>query len=153
MSIFGKIDAQTISSNPYYVEKGDYTAEITDAKYKKDQEGKRQFVIDFTIDNEDSEFFDQRVSKYFDLVDEDMDDEAFALLPPEEKKTVRRNMAALKNTLCGSGRNKGLGVDPDDLNDESWDPSVLKGTKVDLSISNYGPTGDGVNVRWANIRE
>jgi len=153
MGIFGKMDAENIPSNPFWIEKGEYSAEITDAKYKTNRDEKRQLVIDFTINDEDSQYNDQKVSKYFDLVDTEMTQEAFELLPAEEKKAIRRNLSSLKNFLCGSGRNKGLGVSPDDLNDESWNPATLISTKVTMALSNYGPTNDGVNVRWANIQE
>ena len=152
MSIFGKLDAQTIPSNPFWIEKGEYSAEVTDAKYKE-RDDKRQLVIEFTINDEASDFLGKKASKYFDLVDPEMTDEMFSLLPAEEKQTIRRNLSALKNALCGSGKNKGLGIDADDLNDETWDPVVLKGTKVDLTINNYGTNNDGVNVRWANLQE
>lgn len=153
MSIFGKLDAENIPANPFYIEKGEYSAEVTAAKYKTDREGKRQLTIEFTINDESSQFLDSKAVKYFDLVDPEMTAEKFALLPAEEQKTLRRNLSALKNMLCGNGRNKGLGISIDDLNDDSWDPEVLVGTKVDMAISNYGPNNDGVNVRWANIQE
>jgi hypothetical protein len=153
MSIFGKLDAQNIPANPFWIEKGEYKAEITKAAYQTNRDQKRQLIIEFTINDENSQFLDSKATKYFDLVDPEMTAEQMALLPAEEQKTIRRNLSSLKNALCGSGRNKGLGVNPDDLNDDTWDPAVLMGTKVDLAISNYGPTNDGVNVRWANIQE
>jgi hypothetical protein len=63
-------------------------------------------------------------------------------------------MSAIKRTLCGNDGNdkqKGLGVDPDDLNDEKWDPATLVGTKVILAVNNYGPTNEGVAVKWVNL--
>lgn len=152
MSIFGKLDAQNIPSNPFFVEKGEYSAEVTKAEYKTNRDEKRQLVIEYTINDSDSQYFDSKVSKYYDLVDSEMTSETFALLPAEEQKTVRRNLSSLKNALCGNGRNKGLGVEVDDLNDENWDPAIMVGTKVDLAVSNYGPNGDGVNVKWANVQ-
>jgi len=151
MSLFGKLDAETIKSNPFFIEKGEYEAEVTDAKYKAGRDGGRQLVIDFVIEDETSQYDGKRASKFFDLVDSEMTFEAFALLPPEEKATISRNLSSTKNMLCGNGRNKGLGVAADDLNDKDWDPAVLKGVKVIMSISNFGD--DGVNVRWANLRD
>lgn len=153
MSVFGKLDAQNIPANPFKIDQGEYSAEITDAKYKTNRDDARQLVIEFTINDPDSEFLDSKATKYFDLVDPEMTQVAFDLLPAEEKKNVKRNMSSLKNFLCGSGRNKGLGIDADDLNADDWNPASLIGIKVDLAITNYGPTNDGVNVRWANIQE
>lgn len=154
MSIFGQLDAQNIPSNPYYVEKGEYSAEVTDAKFKTTSNGNRQLHITYTINDEDSQFLDSKVVQFFNLVDADMTAEKAALLPPEEKKKLRKDMSNLKRTLCGNDNNdrqKGLGVPVEDLNDKDWNPQVLIGTKVDLAVNNYGPNDEGVAVRWVNL--
>lgn len=158
MSIFGQLDAATIPTNPYWVEKGEYSAQVTKAEYRinKKKEGQRQLFIEYTIDDEDSQFMDSKVGQYFDLVDESMTQEAFSLLPSEEQAKLRKNMSALKRTLCGNETNssqKGLGISVDDLNSKDWDPAVLVGTKVRIGVSNYGSNNEGVNVRWANLIE
>jgi len=155
MSIFGRLDATTIPTNPYWVEKGEYSAEVTKALFKDGNKGK-QLVIEYTINNENSAFLDSKVTQYFNIVDPEMTQEMFSLLPADEQKIIRRNLSALKRTLCGNEGNasqKGLGVNSDDLNDENWNPEVLIGTKVDIGVSNYGPTNEGVNVRWVNLSE
>lgn len=156
MSIFGKLDAANIPTNPFWVEKGEYSAEVTNAQYKTNRDNVRQLHIEYTITSEDSQFLDSKVVQYFNLVDTEMTQETFALLPVDEQKSIRRTMSALKRTLCGNDgndRQKGLGVSPDDLNDESWDPSTLIGKKIDLAVNNYGPSGEGVAVRWVNVQE
>lgn len=150
MSLFGKLDADNIPSNPFFIEKGEYEAEITDAKFNV-REGKRQLLITFSITDENSSYFEYKATKYFDLVDPNLTAEDLALLPAADQREIRRQLSSVKNALCGNGRNKGLGVDPDDLNSEDWDPKVLVGTKVEMAVSNYGPKDQGVNVRWANI--
>lgn len=156
MSLFGKLDAANIPTNPFFVEQGEYTAEVTDAKYKTNRNDVRQLVIQYTITSENSQFLDSRVTDYFDLVAADLTAEQFILLPAEEQKKIRRNNANLKRRLCGNDNNdkqKGLGIPQDDLNDENWDPAVLVGLKVSLAVSNYGANNEGVNIKWVNIIE
>jgi len=156
MSIFGQLDAANIPTNPFWVEKGDYSAEVTKAQYKTNRDGNKQLFLEYTITSEDSQFLDSKVVQYFTLVDPEMTQESFGLLPADEQKSIRRTMSALKRTLCGNDSNpaqKGLGVNPNDLNDANWNPEVLVGTKVDIGISNYGATNEGVNVRWVNLAQ
>lgn len=156
MSIFGKLDAQTIQTNSYWVEKGEYSAEVTKAEFKTNRDGDRQLFIQYTINNEDSQFLDSKVSQYFTLPDPEMTHESLLLMPPEEQKKIRLSMAKLKRTLCGNENNenqKGLGVAIDDLNDPDWNPVTLLGTKVDLAVSNYGANNQGVNINWVNLTD
>lgn len=154
MSIFGQLDAATIKTNPFFIEAGEYDAEVTKAYFKNDRNGNKQLVIEYTINNEDSEYLDKKASQYFTLPDPNLTAETFALLPADEKKKIQGTLSSMKRTLCGNSANarqKGLGVNPDDLNDPEWDPAVLMGIKVNLSISNYGE--EGVNIRWVNLTE
>lgn len=159
MSIFGKLDAANIPTNPYFIKEGEYPSEISDAKYHNNKSnGQRQLVIQMTVTDESSEFLDSTASLYFDLPDLDMTIEQFELLPNEEKKKIRKAMSAIKRTLCGNPSNekqKGLGVSEEDLNNDEWDPKVLVGTPVTMAITNYGsgPTKEGVNIKWVNLRE
>ncbi len=152
MSIFGKLDAANIPSNPFFVEKGEYNAEVTNAQYKDTRDEKRQLHIEYTITDEDSQYCDSKVVQFFTLVDPNMTSEALLTLPADEQKNIRRTMSALKRTLCGNENNKsqkGLGVDPDELNDEGWLPASLIGTKVRLAVNNYG--ANKVAVSWVNL--
>jgi hypothetical protein len=154
MSIFGKLDAATIPTNPFFIEKGEYAAEVTDAKYNTNRDDVRQLVIKFVITDDNSQYCDVPVTKYFNLVDSEMTQESFELLPADEKKKIRLSMSNLKKFLCGNDGNsnhRGLGVDPDVLNDDNWDPSSMTGTKVIVGITNYGPTNEGVNLQWVNL--
>lgn len=156
MSIFGKMDAATIPTNPFWIEAGEYKAEVTDAKYQTNRNDEKQIVIEYVIIDSDSEFVDKKAKQYFVLVEDAMTAETFNLMPAEEKQKIRRDMANLKRTLCGSGNNsnrRGLGVDVNDLNDPAWDPAVLKGLKVDMTITNYGPNDEGINVKYVNLSD
>lgn len=156
MSIFGKLDAANIPSNPYFVEQGEYEGEVTRADFKNNRDGERQLHIEYTITNEDSQYLDSKVVQFFTIVDPEMTQEKFDLLPADEQKKIRRNMSALKRTLCGNEHNtsqKGLGVNSDDLNDEAWDPKSLVGTKVKFAVNNYGTTNEGVAIRWVNLAD
>ena len=156
MNIFGKLDAANIPTSPFFIEAGEYSAEVTKATYKENREGQKQLLIEYTITNEESQFLDSKATQFFTLVDPEMTSEKLELLPAEEKKRIRQSLASLKRTLCGNDNNssqQGLGVDINDLNDDNWDPATLIGTKVDLAISNYGTNNQGVNIRWANIKD
>lgn len=156
MGIFGKMDAAVIPSNPFFIKEGDYDAEVTSAQYKPNRDGQRQLVIQYTLS--DGEFKGRKATSYFTLVDDDMDQAAFDLLPDDEKAKIRSSLSALKRTLCGNENNytqKGLGVKVEELNDEEnpWDPATLVGTKVHIGISNYGTDNSGVNVKWVNLQD
>lgn len=156
MSIFGKLDAASVSSNPFKVEKGVYPAEVTKFEFRQTAKGQRQLFLETIITDDDSEFNDERVNKYYFLPDDDLDEEKFEALPSDEKKRVRKNLATLKKDLCGNEARpdqKGLGIDPNDLNDPNWDPTPYVGTKVTIGVSNFGANGNGVNLQWINLRE
>jgi hypothetical protein len=153
MSIFGQLDAANIPTNPFWVDAGEYTAEVTDAKYKINKDGARQLIIEYTIDDDASEFVESRVAQFFTLVDPELTQEDLELLPAEEKRNIRRSNAALKRNLCGANGRKGLGVNQDDLNDPEWDPKSLIGSKVNVGVTNYGSNDEGVSVRWVNLRD
>ncbi len=156
MSIFGQLDAASVSSNPFKVERGVYPAQITKFEFRETRTGTRQLFLETIITDEESEFIDERVQKYYFLPDADLTQEKFDALPSDEKKRVRKNMAVLKKDLCGTeGREdqRGLGVDPNDLNDPEWNPQVLIGTEVTIGVNNYGANGNGVNLQWINLRD
>lgn len=154
MSIFGRLDAANIPTNPFFVEAGEYSAEVTAASYKKTDDGGRTLVIEYTINDEDSAYLDNKVSQRFVLMDPDMTEEAFALLPGEEKKRIQRSNASLKRTLCGSNeKQRGLGVPVDDLNDADWNPATLIGTKVQIAVVNNGANNEWSNVKWVNLQD
>lgn len=155
MGIFGKLDAANVPSNPFHVEKGEYSAEVTNAEYrKKKSDDTPQLFIEYTINDEDSQYCDSKVAQYFTLPDPELTHEKMSLLSAEEQRTMRRSLAALKRTLCGNDLNekqRGLGVDPNELNDPDWTPEALIGTRVRLAVENNGPNKEYVNVKWVNL--
>lgn len=154
MGIFAQLDAENIPTNPFWVEAGTYSAEVTDAKYKNNNKGQRQLVIEYTINDQDSQFLDQKLAHYFTLPDPDLTQEKFNNLPAEEQKAIRRTLSSMKKTLCGSSATqRGLGVPVEDLNDDNWNPEVLKGIKVEIGVKNYGADNNGVNISWVNLDE
>jgi hypothetical protein len=154
MSIFGQLDAANITTNVYFIEKGDYPGQVVVAEYRKDRNDNRQLFLQYQIQDEDSQYNEMKVQQYFSLVPEDMTNEKFALLPADEKKKIQRVNAAIKRTLCGSDSNssqKGLGVTEDELNDPAWTPGSLVGTPIVFGVDNWGK--DQVQVKWVNLRE
>jgi hypothetical protein len=154
MSIFGKLDAAVISTNPFKIDEGDYDGEIVDAEFGTGRDGEtRQLVIEYTITTEESSFEGQTVKEFFPLVPEDFDNSSMAMLPPSEQQKIRQNLANLKKRLCGySEKNKGLGINEDDLNSADWNPVVLKGLPVRLGINN-GRDGQYTNVKYAVLAD
>lgn len=158
MNIFAKLDAETIPSNPFHVKEGEYSAEVTQGKFQVNKDEKKQLVIEYTInsnsDGSDTIYQDKKLKHIYTLPDADLDEEKLALLPVEEQKRIMQVISSMKKTLCGSGgRNKGLGVNPSDLNDEDWNPETLVGTKVVIGVRNYGEDNNGVSVQWVNLED
>jgi hypothetical protein len=154
MGIFGKLDAATIPTNPFFIAKGNYGAEVVAAKFQTDRDGDKQLYIQVAITDEDSAFFKKKAHKIYDIVDENLTSEELALMPIEEQQKIRSQISTLKRDLCGNdgnGSQKGLGVDVDDLNDGEWNPEVLVGTKINMGIKNWGADNQGVNIQWMNI--
>lgn len=154
MSIFGKLDAASIKTNPYFIEAGEYEAEVVKAEYRKNRDDQNQLFIQYQITSEESMYKGRRASQYFTLPDADLDEEKFALLPVDEQNSIMKVITAMKRTLCGNSANanqKGLGVDENELNGDDWEPGSLVGTKIVLGISNYGE--EGVNVRFVNLQD
>jgi len=153
MSLFGQLDAANIPSNPFFVAEGIYEAEVTKGEYSTSKTGNRQLHIEYTINNEDSQYLDSKLHHYFTLVDADMTAEKFALLPTEEQQKLRKSNSKIKQVLCGNDANStqnGLGVDPEDLNDKNWDPKSLLGIPVEISVANNGEKNEYTNIKWVN---
>lgn len=156
MGLFGKLDAANIPTNPFFVAKGDYSAEVVASRYQVKPDGTKQFYIQYEITNEDSEYLGKKPTRIYDLVDENMTEKDFELLPSDEKNKIRNRMSSLKRDLCGNTANayqKGLGVSLEDVNDPDWNPETIVGTKVNIGITNYGPDNEGVNIRWVNLAQ
>ncbi len=152
MSIFGKMDAAKVKTNPYYVEAGDYFGEIVEAdiRTKRDSDD-RYLYIQFEILDEESAFKGSKPTLRQDLPAADLTEEVMASLPADDQAKIRRDMTTVKNILCGNNRFPGLGIDPEDLNDPDWHPKVLKGLKVNFTVRNFGE--DGVQISYANIAD
>lgn len=156
MTIFGKLDAETIPTNPFFIEKGNYDAEVVAAKFQTNRDQQRQLYIQYMITEDESQYDKSKCNKLYNIIDEDMTAEKLAMLPADEMKKIRGQLASLKRDLCGSDGaedKKGLGIDLKDLDDANWDPAVLVGLKVTIGINNFGANNEGVNIRWVNLRE
>lgn|SRR5512138_398605 len=153
MSIFGKIDAESVSSNPFKVDRGIYPGEVTKFEFRTTSNGNRQLFLETVIEDSESEFDGERVNKTYFLPDDDMDAEKLETLPSDERRRVKKNMATIKKDLCGEPGNitrRGLGIDPNDLNDPNWSPSPVVGSKVIFGVNNYK---ENSNIAWINLRD
>lgn len=153
MSLFGQLDAENIPSNPFFIEKGEYSTEVTKAEYTTNKDGERVLHIVYTIEDEYSDYDKKQAHQRFTLVPAEMTAEMFELLPADEKKTIRARNSAIKRTLCGAEGNKnmrGLEIEANDLNDPAWDPKVLVGKKATVAIDNWGENKTGVKIQWVN---
>jgi hypothetical protein len=156
MSIFGQLDAESVSSNPFKVERGVYSAEVTKFEFRTTANGQRMLILNCTISDAESQFDGERVDKTYFLPPEDMTQEMLDSLPADEKKRIMRNLSTLKKDLCGDetrSDRKGLGIDPNDLNDPNWNPAVVVGTPVTIGVNNYGTNGSKVDIGFINLRE
>jgi|SRR3990170_1071550 len=155
MSIFGELDAEKIPTNPFWVEEGEYRAQITKAEISQNKDGtKTNLIIAFTILNADSEFEGKEVRQYLQIYPE-LTKESYKLLPVEERKIINRNMTNLKKLLCGQPEmeRKGLGVDPAELDSDEWDPKTLVNLEVNIAVQNSGEEGQYTNLKWANLAD
>jgi hypothetical protein len=153
LSIFGKLDAESISSNPFKVDDGIYEGEVTKFEFRETRTGQRQIFLRVVIKEEESMFDGQGVDKTYWLPDADMDQEMLNSLPDDEKKRTLQNMATVKKDLCGeegNTRRQGLAIDPNDLNDPDWDPKFMVGTPVMIGVKVYK---DKSQIQWINKRE
>ena len=150
MSLFGELDAAEISTNPFYVEAGEYSGKIVEAKHTEDRDGNPRFQIRYVITDEMSDYHGKTLMDSFKLFP-GMTSELLATLPPAEKKEVRDALGALKRRLCGQENvedDKGLGVLEEELNDEEWDPKTLVDMEVELAVVNSADNTRSF-VRWA----
>lgn len=154
MSIFGKLDAAAIKTNPLYIEAGEYPAEVTAAEFRVNKDGDRQLYLKYTITDEESKYNKKSATQFFKLVPDDMTAEDLANLPADEQEKIEKTISSMKRTLSGTSgfaNQRGLGVSEDDLNDPEWTPDSLIGKQITLTISNWGT--DGVNIRNVNLRD
>ena len=154
MSLFGKLDAANVKTNPLYIEAGEYPAEVTKAEFRVNRSGERQLFLQYTIVDEDSKYHNKRASQFYTLPPADLDAEGLEILREADAKAAEKiesTISGMKRTLSGTSgfaAHRGLGVPEEDLNDPEWTPEGLVGTKIILTISNYGL--DGVNIRMVN---
>lgn len=151
MSLFGKLDAANVKTNPLYIEAGEYPAEVTKAEFRTNRNNQRQLFLQYTITDEDSKFNKKRASQFYTLPPEDLTAEMLAEMPEDEAKKIEDSLSSMKRTLSGTSgfaAHRGLGVDEEELNNPEWTPEGLVGTKIILTISNFGL--DGVNIRMVN---
>lgn len=149
MSIFGKLDAALVKTDPFFIAAGDYYASITASEVKIYEE-KPQFVITYKINDASSPYNNFSARKIYNLPDPDMTQEDYELLSGKERQRLDTAMASLKRDLCGRDEDpedNGLGVDPNDLNNPEWNPASLVGLEVIISINNYGANNSGVGVK------
>jgi hypothetical protein len=153
MGIFGKLDARNVSTNPFFVEEGEYTGVVESAKIVENKEKeKTQLIISYKITDKGNKYYGKLVTEWFTIYPE-MDEETYASLSPEEQGIVDRNNTNVKRRLCGWSKpdgtvvSTGLGVPESELN-EDWDPKVLLNIEVDLGVKNSGDDNEYTNVKW-----
>lgn len=153
MGIFGSLDANSIPDNPFWVEQGEYRAQVTNAFFQDSKkEGQKQLVICYTIVDKQSKYFNREVRDWFDFYP-DIDEETYKSMNGAEQAQVDRTLGAIKRRLCGIARkedSRGLGVTPEELN-EDWEPKVLVDTEVNIGVVNSGDDNEFTNVKWAEM--
>lgn len=152
MSIFGELDAKEIPNNPFFIPAGEYSGVVSGAEIKEDRTGQLRLNIEYTI-SDDNAYHGKTVRDSFRIFP-NLTRADFEMLQPKEKSEISSERSRLKQRLCGDPAfdDPGLGVNPEDLNDDNWDPKSLVGTLVDLTITNSAD-GRYTNVRTARIVE
>jgi hypothetical protein len=154
MGIFGQLDAKKIKDNPFFVEEGEYRAQIVKAFIQENkQKEKHQLIIEYKIT--DGRNKGKNVRDWFDVFPEITEEEYFDL-DEEAQGAIDAANSAVKRRLCGFTVGKkeypGLGVDVEDL-DDSWDPKSLVDLEVDIGVVNRGDDNEFSNISWARVAE
>lgn len=137
MSIFGDMDTTEIGDDPFFTAAGTYKAVCSDASIQTKEEKGTSLVIDWTIDEPDSDFNGNNVREYFAL----FPGQAYASLDANEKK----RLMFLKKRLR----------DGFDLSEEEMaavNPSDLIGSEAYLTLVVNEGKGDKIGQKFTNVR-
>lgn len=156
MGIFGALDVDDIPDNPFWIEKGEYEAFVSNAYFHTNEkrDNQRQLVICYKITDKESKFYDKEVRDWFDVFP-DLTKEDYNAMPGQDQAKIDRSLGSLKRRLCGQSDSKynGLGVDVSELSDPNWDPKTLKNKQVIVAIKNYGEDDSQVGIKWVSVVE
>lgn len=145
--LFGDIDAEEVSDNPFYVAPDTYQCVLSEANVvtKKDGSEEQAISIKWVIQDEDSDYYQNNVSEWFNIWPDVTADEITA--------KQRKDMARLK------GRLKSLGLTPEQMNvlldDDNLD--MLVGTEAYVEVvettDKEDPDKKYTNVRSVRLTE
>lgn len=145
--LFGDIDAEEVSDNPFYVAPDTYLCVLSEANVvtKKDGSEEQAISIKWVIQDEDSDYYQNNVSEWFNIWPDVTADEITA--------KQRKDMARLK------GRLKSLGLTPEQMNvlldDDNLDMLVGTEAYVEVveTVDKEDPDKKYTNVRSVRLTE
>lgn len=139
MGLFGEVDAEEVSDNPFYVAPDTYKCVLTEASVVDKKDGSGQGLsFKWVIEDEDSDFYQNSISDwkniYPDITQEDI------------TPNIKKDMARLK------GRLKEMGVTPDQMNTLLDDDNLelLIGTQAFVKVTESRDSNDPEKV-YSNV--
>lgn len=140
MGLFGDLDANEVSDNPFYVAPDTYLAVLTEVKKVEKNEGGEGLSFKWSIQDEDSEFYQQNVQDWKNIYPDVPSDELTA--------NQKKDNARLKKLL------QELGLTPDEMNvlldDDNLDRLV--GIEANIEVVETRDKNDDSKV-YTNIRK
>lgn len=123
MGLFGEQDASQVNADPFFIPEDIYRSVLTDMTLRQTQAGGYGLSMNWTVDDEDSEYYQTGISDWINIYfhDEDAKDSA----------TLRRARATLKQRLTEIGLSE---AQMNELVDDSGDEPVLNDDIVDEFI-------------------
>lgn len=114
MGLFGELDANDVSDDPFYVAPDVYTCVLTDLAIRESRAGgKFGLSFSWTIEEDDSEFDGNNISEWVNVyLDSEMEEEAGSVV-------VRRDRARLKQRLFQ------IGMSAEEMNELVGDDSLI----------------------------
>ena len=104
MGLFGDQDANEVSDNPFYVAADVYQSVLTEFTLRSSKDGeKKGLSFQWTIEEEDSEYFHNTVSEWINVYISDED--------APDTQALRRDRARTKSRLTE------IGMTPSEMND------------------------------------
>lgn len=147
MGLWGEQDASEISDNPFFVDEGIYLSNLTQFEMREKKTGGHQVLMQWVIEDEDSEYEGQNVSDWINVY---ITSEARQEADP---KQLRMDQSRLRNRL------NGIGMSDDEQNsivDENgeWDEDLAGnyiGTMRLVEVKVRDGKGDNEGKKFSNI--
>lgn len=138
MGIFGDLDVSDIPDNPFYIAPNTYWCVCTGAdRYERD--GQESLVIKWAIDEPDSEYHGNNISRWFSMPD--LEGRSWADLDSDEKKALKFLKFMLR---------RGFDLSEEEIDSVSNDDLVGKEMYVTTVVT---PDKENPEKEYVNVRD